>query len=232
MLLQTWGEVFTTSLQSLWIGFITFVPSLLVAIIIFIIGWVVGSVVGKAIAQLINALRVNKLFESAGAGDVMSRAGVKLDVGGFIGWIVKWFIVVVFLMTSLEIIGLTQVNDFLREFVLQYLPRVLIAALILILAAVIADVVSKIVSGSARAANTSVRSAHTVGVIARYAIWGFAFIIALSELGIAPQFMQILFTGVIAMLALAGGLAFGLGGRDAAAKSIDHISNEMEGRRM
>jgi small-conductance mechanosensitive channel len=228
MFYQTWGEVFSVSLQSLWYGFISFVPNLIVAIIIFIVGWVVGSIIGKAINQVVDALKLNKLFESAGASELMNRAGMRLNVGGFLGGVVKWFIIVVFLMTSLEIMGLTQVNDFLRESVLYYLPKVVIAALVLVIAGVIADAMKKIVVGSAKAANS--HSANLLGGITRYAIWIFAFIIALSELGIAAQFMQILFTGLIAMLAIAGGLAFGLGGKEVAGRTVQGISDEMSSR--
>lgn len=228
MFIQTWGQAFNESLMNLWAGFISFVPSLLGAIILFIIGWVVGSVIGKAIAQVINALKIDKLFEGAGASEVLNRAGMKLNVGGFIGALVKWFIIVVFLMASLEILGLTQVNDFLREAVLFYLPKVIIATLVLVIATVIAGTMQRLVESSARAAN--VRSANMLGSIVKYAIWTFAFIIALSELGIATAFMQILFTGLVAALAIACGLAFGLGGKDAAGRAVDRFSHDMSNK--
>ncbi|MBP9852039.1 MAG: hypothetical protein KBC67_02135 [Candidatus Pacebacteria bacterium] len=221
MVLSTWGETFATSLQALWAGFISFVPGLILAIIIFIIGWIIGSVVGKAIMQLFAALKIDKVFESAGAGDVMARAGMRLNVGKFLGDLVKWFIVAVFLMTALNVLQLTEVTTFLRDVVLQYLPRVIVAALVLVMATVISDFMRKFIRGSAKMAN--VRSANLLGSIAHWAIWIFAIIIALAQLGIAAQFMQILFTGIIAMLAIAGGLAFGLGGRDAAAHAISNI---------
>lgn len=226
MLLQNWGDVFSQSLIGLWYGFISFVPGLLGAIILFILGWVVGSIVGKAIAQLVSILKVDKLFESAGANDFMNRAGLKLNVSGFVGALVKWFIIVVFLMAALQIIGLTQVNDFLREAVLYYLPKVIIASLVLIIATVLADAMKKLVKASAQAAN--IRSANMLGSITLYAIWIFAFIIALSELGIATAFMQILFTGFVAALAIALGLAFGLGGKDAASRVVGKISDDMK----
>jgi len=228
MIFQTWASVFNDSLLNLWYGFMNFVPSLLGALIIFIIGWIVGSIVGKAISQLLSAVKLDKLFESAGAEDLMSRAGLKLNASGFIGGIVKWFIVVVFLMASLQIIGLTQVNAFLSEAVLFYLPKVIIAAFVLIIATVIADAMRKLVQASAKAANIS--SANMLGSIARYAILIFAITIALSELGIATYFMQVLFMGLIVMLAIAGGLAFGLGGKEAAARAIEHISKDMSSK--
>lgn len=225
MFIQNLGLVFSDSLLGLWYGFINFVPGLLLAVILFIIGWLVGSIVGKAIAQVITAIKVDKLFESAGAEEVFTRMGIKLNVGKFFGVIVKWFIIIVFLMASLQIVGLTQVNDFLRSAVLFYLPKVVIAAIVLILATIIADTMHKLVLASAKAANLS--SANMLASITKYAIWGFALIIALSEIGIATAFMQILFTGLIAALALALGLSFGLGGKEAAAKAIENIQKDM-----
>ncbi len=225
MLLQTWSDVFVVSFQNLWLGIVSFVPNLIVAILIFIIGWVIGSVVGKAISQVISSLKIDRLFHGTGLEEMLARAGTRLSIGGFFGWIIKWFIIVVFLMASLEIIGLAQVNTFLREVVLTFLPNVIIAAFVLVIATVVADTMKKLVVGGAKAAN--VRSANMLGTITVYAIWVFAFIIALSELGIAAQLMQILFTGIIAMLAIAGGLAFGLGGRDAAGRTIEKFKSDV-----
>jgi small-conductance mechanosensitive channel len=226
--IQSWGGVFSESLLNLWYGFMNFVPNLLGAIILFIIGWIIGSVVGKAIKQIISALKIDRLFDGASAREFMNRSGLKISVGGFLGGLVKWFIIVVFLMASLQIIGLTQVNDFLSTAVLFYLPKVIIAALVLIIATVIADAMKKLVVTSAKAANIS--SANMLGSIVKYAIWIFAFIIALSELGIAAAFMQILFTGLIAGLAIAFGLSFGLGGKEAASRALQNISNDISSR--
>ncbi len=133
MLIQSWGEVFSQSFVGLWYGFVSFVPNLLGALILFVIGWIVGPIVGRAISQLFSMLKLDKLFESAGASSFLDRAGLRLNVSGFIGGIVKWFIIIVFLMASLQIVGLTQVNDFLREAVLYYLPKVIIASLVWLL---------------------------------------------------------------------------------------------------
>lgn len=225
MFIQNWQIVFSASLLNLWYAFINFVPGLLGAIILFMIGWFVGSIIGKAVDQILSALRLNKIFEQAGANEMMNKMGVHLNVGGFIGSVVKWFIVVVFLMSSLEIMGLNEVNNFLREVVLSYLPKVIIASFVLIIATVLADAMKKLVQASAHAVN--IHSANMLGSITRYAIWIFAFIIAFSELGIASSFMQILFTGLVVALSLAFGLAFGLGGRDAASRTIDRLSNDM-----
>lgn len=225
MLIQTWSDVFATSLQGLWYGFVTTVPTILVAVIVFIIGWLVGSTLSKAITQLVDAIKLDKLFQSAGAESMLARAGWKLHVGKFLGEIVKWFVIIAFLTASLELLGLNQVNAFLREVVLGYLPQVFIAALVLVVGTVVAGFIRKLVSGGAMVAN--VRSARMLGSISYYAIWIFTILIALNELGIAAQFMQTLFAGIVALIAIAGGIAFGLGGKDAAARFINRLSDDM-----
>ena len=213
------------SLSGLWLGFVAFVPKLIIAVLIFIVGWIIGTLICKALSQVIGALKIDKMLSSLGADAAMSRAGYKLNTGLFIGEIVKWFIVVAFLMTSLEVVGLTQVNDFLKTDILGYLPNVIVAAFILILAAVIADFASKTITAGARAMGG--KASMMAGSIAKYAIWISAIIIALSTLGVAPAFMQILFTGIVAMIAIGGGLAFGLGGKEAASRAIERVRDNM-----
>jgi len=120
---------------------------------------------------------------------------------------------------------LTQVNDFLSSVVLSYIPQVIVAVLILLVAAVLADATKKVVVGTAKAAGSA--SANFFGGIAMWSIWIFAFIIALSQLGIAPDFMRIFFMGVVAMISIAGGLAFGLGGKEAAARFIERLRSDI-----
>jgi amino acid transporter len=113
----------------------------------------------------------------------------------------------------------------LEQVVLLYLPHVIIAVLILILAAVVAEIVKKLVSGSARAAGS--RHGNFAGTIAKWAIWIFAIMTVMTQLGIGADFVNTLFTGFVIALSIAFGLAFGLGGKDAAARTIEHIKNEM-----
>ncbi len=225
MLLTTWAEVLTQSFQNLAYGIALFIPNLIVAIIIFIIGWLVGVGIGRLVAQVIQALRVDDALRAAGVEKVVHRAGFKLNSGAFLGFLVKWFFIIVFLLASLDVLGLTDVTLFIRAVVLTYIPHVIVAVLILLVAAVLADAAQRVVAGSAAAAN--IRSANFLGSIARAAIWIFAILAALDQLGVTP-FIQTLFTGVVVALSLAFGLAFGLGGQAAAADSIRHLKEEMK----
>jgi len=224
----TWGDVFNVSLQNLWMGFIQFVPNFVVAIVFFVIGWVLGGIIAKALEQVFSALKIDNLLRSIGVDGFFRRAGMNLNSGYFIGQVVKWFVIIVFLIPSLDLVGLNSIRDFLQYDVLGFLPRVVVAALILIISTIVAEAVSKAVSASAKTMNLT--SANMLGTIAKYAIWIFAFIIALGQLGVADYYMSVLFTGIIAMVSIGGALAFGLGGRDAAAKFIAKVSEEVSHR--
>ncbi len=224
----SWGEVFNSSLQELWWGFIQFAPRLIIAIILFIIGWIVGALIAKAFEQVFAMLKVDKLLASVGADDLFRKGGMSLNSGYFIGQIVRWFIVIVFLMPSLSLVGLDSISYFLKEDVLGFLGNVAIAALVLIIATIVSEAVYKAVMVSGKSMNLS--SVNMLGAIAKYTIWIFAFIIALGQLGVAPAYMQILFTGIIAMFALGGAIAFGLGAKDHAGKFVSKLTDEMSSR--
>lgn len=224
-MLQTWSSVFQESLKDIWIGTAAFVPKLIVALVIVIIGWVFGNIVDKLIAQIAGALKIDSLLKGAKIDTIISRAGFNLDSGRFIGGLVKWFIVVVFLVASFDVLGLSEVNSFLQQVVLVYLPKVIVASLIILSAAVIAEISERLVVGAAKAAE--LKSANLSGRIVRWAIWIFALLAVLFELGVASAFVQTLFTGVVVALSLAFGLSFGLGGQDAAAKVIEKVRGEI-----
>jgi small-conductance mechanosensitive channel len=225
MIIETWRTVLTNSFQNLWSGVIAFVPNLVIAIIIFIIGWLIGALIGRVVSELIKSLKLDQALRRAGVEETLKRGGLNLNSGNFIGGLIKWFIVIAFLVASFDVLGLKQINLFLQEVVLGYLPQVIISVLILLVAAVIGDVMKKTVRASAAAAH--VGHSRFLGQVTKWAIWIFAIIIALNQLGIAPAIIQTLFTGFVVAISLAVGLAFGLGGQEAAARLIEKTREEM-----
>ena len=225
MFLTTWADVVNSSFQNLFYGLVDFIPNLVVALIIFVIGWLIGVGLGRVVAQIVGSLRIDQALRSAGVEQILSHAGFPLNSGAFLGVLVKWFFVVVFLVASLDVLGLSEVTVFLREVVLGYLPQVIVAVLILLVAAVVADVVQRLVAGAAKAARLS--AANFLGAVARWSIWIFAILAALDHLEVATAFVQTLFTGVVVAIALALGLAFGLGGQAAAARYLDRVREQI-----
>ncbi len=222
-----WSDVFTQSLQTLWWNFVQFTPRLVIAIVFFIIGWLLGSLIARAIEQVFGSLKIDNLFSSIGADGFLKKAGMNLNSGHFVGQVVRWFVIIVFLLPSLNLVGLYDVASFLKDDVLGYLPQVIIAAFVLIIAAIVSEALSKTVLAAGKAMN--LRAANMLATVAKYAVWIFAFIIALGKLGL-NDYMSILFSGIVAMLALGGALAFGLGSKDAASRFISRLGEEVSQR--
>ncbi len=225
MIVQQWGMVLQQSFYDLLVGVVNFLPNLLFAIIIFVVGWFIAALFCRVVMQAVNALKVDNALRAAGFEGVVTRSGYTLNSGAFLGALVKWFIILVFLMASLQVLNLIVVTYFLQQIVLGFLPNVIIAVLIILVAAVIAEIAQNVVTGAARAAG--ITAAGFAGTVARWAIWIFAILAALEQLQIAQAILQTLFTGIVVALALAFGLAFGLGGQDAASKFLEKTRKEM-----
>jgi len=224
MAIQTWAGLVNNSLQSLWSGFVEFLPNLLGAIFVFIIGWVLAALLGRLAGQVIRILRVDQILEKMGLKKGLAKANLELDSGKFVGELVKWFFIVVFLMAATEILGLYQVTEFLKH-ILLYIPQLIVAVLILLMATLVANFLQRLVKAAVEAAGLS--SSNFLAAVAKWSILVFAGLAALLQLGIASALIQTLFTGVVAALVIAVGLAFGLGGRDVAAEILSKVKREI-----
>ncbi len=225
MIVTQSADVVQASFTGLWLTVIQYLPAILAATIIFIIGWIMGVILHRIVIEVVKVLRIDDALKAAGVHDAAKQAGFKLDIGRFLGTLIMWFVVLVFLVAALDILNLNRVTIFLQQVVLGYLPQVIVAVLILILGAVVAELARGLVSSSARA--TGAHTANLAGSVAKWAIWVFAVMAALDQLQVATVFVQTLFTGFVIAISLAFGLAFGLGGKDAAARTLERIRSEV-----
>ena len=224
MVITNWLDATRLAFLSITQGFLSTLLNIIGALIVFLIGWAIAIGLQKLVVQIIRTIKVDQLLERLGAGRALERAGIKLDVANWIGFLVKWFLIFGFLLAATDILGLQDVSGFLRS-VLLYIPNIVVAAVILVVAVWFAGLIQRIVVASISA--SKIRTATFVGAIVKWAILIFALFAALIQLGIAPGLLQTIVTGFIAMLAIAGGLAFGLGGRDQATKFLGKIRDEM-----
>jgi hypothetical protein len=224
MVITNWLDATRLAFINITQGFLDSLLNIIGALIVFLIGWAIAIGLQKLVVQIIRAIKVDQLLEKLGAGRALENAGIKLDVANWIGFLVKWFLIFGFLLAASDILGLQDVSGFLRS-VLLYIPNIVVAAVILVIAVWFAGLVQRIVVASISA--SKIKTATFVGVIVKWAILIFALFAALIQLGIAQGLLQTIVTGLIAMLAIAGGLAFGLGGRDQAAKLLGKMRDEM-----
>ena len=222
-----WGTVTLQALQSAWQGFLNFIPVLLGAIIVFVIGWFIALGIGKLIAEILARLKFNKLFEKTGWKGALEKAELKVNPSEFIGAICKWILVIVFLLAAVEILGFVQFANFLRS-VIGWLPNLVVAIAIFVVAIILADILEKIVRAGIK--KLELGYAEFLGAVVRWAIYIFAGLAILLQLGVTPTIINTLVIGFVGMIALALGLAFGLGGKEAAAKLIEKIGEKISER--
>jgi hypothetical protein len=132
MLISDWGTQLGGAFTGIGAQAVSFLAQLVLAIVIFIAGWVVGSVLEEVVSKLVKAMKIDSVLESAGARGLLEKAGFRLNTGAFIGGLVKWFIIIVFLVAALDVLKLQAVNQFLMNVVLGYIPQVIVATLILV----------------------------------------------------------------------------------------------------
>jgi hypothetical protein len=228
MALNTWSDVLSLSFKNLWLGVTSFLPNLIVALVIILLGWGIGVLFGRVVSQIIKAIKIDEALRKAGVENFLNKGGINLNSGNFLGGLVRWFVILVFLVGAFDVLKLSQVTEFLKE-ILNYLPQVIVAVLILIAAGLVADAMKKIVLSSAMSADIS--SAGFLATATKWAIWIFAILIALSQVGIAAGFIQTIFTGLVVALSLGLGLAFGLGGQEAAGRVVERVSKEMASKK-
>lgn len=227
MFVQTWGDTIVASLQNLWGLVVSFLPGLVVALVIVVIGWVIAAALGRVVWQVVAAIHIDQLLERAGFKKALDRAGLKLNSGKFVGELVKWFLILVFVMAAADVLGLTEVTSFL-QLVLSYIPNIVVAAVILLAGAAFAGFLQRLMQASADAADLT--HAGFVGTVAKWTVLIFALFAALDQLGVARNFIITLLQGFVAMLAIAGGLAFGLGGQSAARSFVEKVRDEIRNR--
>lgn len=223
------GEVVASSLEGLYIRGLSFLPTLVVGIVVLILGWVIGVGLGNLVQKILESLKVDQLADSLGLDRLSAKTGKKLSVSVFGNWVVKWFFLVATFVAAADIFGLNQVSVFLYGQVVPYFGNVIIAVAILLVGMVAANFLQGIVRHALQAGG--LHTSDTLALVTKWAILVFAFLAALSELRVAAGFVQDLFRAFVAMLAVAGGIAFGLGGKEHAKKVLDAVERDIKPRR-
>lgn len=217
---EDWNEAVVASLQNLWAKIIAYIPELVGALLVLIIGLIFAHGLSKLARKLIELTKVDDLIKKIDATKKLKQAGVKLSFSELIAWIIKWFIIVVTLIAVVDILNLQEIASFLQQ-VAEYLPKVIVAVVILAIGLVVGQFVYDVIEKSAKTAHITKNTADSLAAMAKWAIVIFALMTSLIQLGVATTLIEILFTGLVAGLALAFGLSFGLGGKEKASKWLD-----------
>ena len=212
-----WSQALLTSFSAALAMFLGAIPRVIAFAVILIIGWLVATALEKAVAALLRAVKFNDLASRSGFSDFVKGMGVNTDASGLIATIAKWFIRLVVLVVAFDALGLPAVSQVLQQLLL-WLPNLVVALVILVLAGLAANAVSTLVRGAT--AKAGLGNPELLAHVARIAIWAFAIVVAVNQIGIATTLVNTLFMATVGAVALALGLAFGLGGRETAGRIV------------
>lgn len=217
----TYQAVVVQALADLYSKTLTYLPNLVAAIIVVILGWLLAIFLSSVVRKILDIIKIDHLANQLGLKSLSEKTDTKLSLAALGAWLVKWFFFLGSFIAAADILGLQEVSAFLYQDVLSYAGHVVVAMAILLLGILAANFFAEIVVATVKA--SGLHKGQSLGTLTKWSIVAFTIIAALSQLQIATAFLQDLFRAIVAMLAIAGGLAFGLGGRDHAKKILDNV---------
>lgn len=205
-----------------------YLPQFLAGLVLLLIGLATAAVLKELVIRLLNFLKIEEWLGNVTSwfNQIKSEKEIRGKVWPkLLSELVRWTVVILFLVPAAEVWGLPRVTEILNSFLL-YVPNVFVAIVIAFVGIVIANLVSQIVHNASRSLGGT--SSNLLSQTARYALFFFTTLIVLNQLGVAADLVRILFTGIVAMIAIAGGLAFGLGGQDLAKKILAELQKRLQ----
>ncbi len=214
-----------TSFQNVWATIITYTPTLIGAAIILLVGLPIASLLGKLIEKILKAVKLDEFFQKIGLTKYAEKGGFRLRISWFLGKLVYWFLVIVIVLALSDMLGFIALSGFLSR-VLLYIPNVIVAILILLSVIILANFLRSIVRKSVQTTNFG--GAGFLATLTWWIVVVFGVVTALIQLGIAVTILNTLVIAVVSSAALATGLAFGLGGKDEAARILAKFRKDLE----
>lgn len=209
------GTAVITGIAAAFAALFSALPSILGALIVLAIGWIVAGWIGGLLARALRMIHFDQLADRSGVTTFLERAEIQADPAGVIGGLVKWYVRLVFVLMAANAVGLTAISKVVTD-IIAFIPNLLVALVILAAFSWLAGLTRGVVRGAL--GGTEMPNAEMIGTIAYFAVFAFGIVAAANQIGIAATLVNTLFVGMVAELALAFGLAFGLGGRDEAAQ--------------
>ncbi|CAN5144635.1 hypothetical protein BH20ACI1_BH20ACI1_09110 [soil metagenome] len=209
------SEAILYSLYNALNRFISFLPALIGALLIVVIGWFISGFIANLIERGLKAVGLASAVEKSGIGEFVRRSGTTMTTSGIIAILIKYSIFLIFVQAAANVLGIPQITAITNSIIL-YIPSVIVAIAIIVIGTFIAQVLAGLVRSSV--SELGVGSPNLLAKLTQYAVIGFTIIAAFNQLGIAETVVNTLFFGLVGAIALAVGLAFGLGGREVAAE--------------
>lgn len=224
-IIDTWGVQVRQITQEVWDRIIVFAPNIIGAVVIALIGAIAGVVVGYVVTRILQAVKIQSLADQSRFTDVLKKAKLQTDIAEISGTFVKWVIFLTFLLSAATVLEVKTLKSFIEN-VFSYLPVVIGVVIFIVIAAQIVEALAKLTRAAVD--STGVKLGRLAMMVVRWALYIFIGITSLFALGVPREFIVIMFIGLTATLAIAAGIAFGLGGKDHANDLVKKIRDELK----
>ena len=218
-----WGNLIVDPVREMLTRIMSYLPVLLGALVILVVGWIVAKAIRRIVDWLLKTVNFDTMADKAGISEVLRKGNLKTTAREVVSGLVYWLIMIMVLVMVVNALGLPKASDILAS-LFAYVPKVIAALFVLVVAMFIASFVSGIVRIAA--GNTNLPKPDLLAGISRWAIIIFAVTIALAQLGIAPLLVTATFNIILGGVCLALALAFGLGGKDVAARYLEELKEK------
>jgi len=222
---MAWKSIILVPLREVLERVGNFIPTLVGVLVILIGGWMIAKFVQRVVVQVLKAIKLDQAAEKTKIDVLLAKGDVKQKLSELIGVLLYWLMMLIIFMAAVNALGLTVTADLLNR-VIGYLPNVIAAVFILVLGIFFSTLLASIVQTAAT--NAGIRQAKVISQLVQVVIVVFASVIVLEQLSVAAYIITFTLQAIIAALALAAGLAFGLGCKDIAADTTQDIINKLK----
>jgi hypothetical protein len=223
----TWQNAIMNALVRIGNDIVGLLPDLIAAVLVLFIGLFLANLLSGLVKKIIKFTKLDEFLQNTVGLGKLKEQGIDFCASGLVSWVVKWFFIIVTFIAVADILNWSQLTKFLESIAL-YLPNVIITVLILLAGFILGGGLRDLIVRAVQASSLPASAAGLIGTVARWAVIIFAIMASLTQLGIASDLVKILFTGFVGMLALAGGLSFGLGGRDKASAWLEKLQRDIK----
>jgi hypothetical protein len=211
-------DIFVASLNQFWMQLASFAPKLVAVIVILFLGWLIAKVVRSGTKRMLKLMNFDNFAQKSGLEAFMSHGNIHLSLSDIVSQVMYWLVIILFVITGANALGLNEVAVLLHQLA-SYLPHIIVAIVVVIFGTLLARFINRLVFAWLHSIKFS--QALAVSTSAEYGIQILAIFVALEQLGIGTQILNSLFVIVFGAVFLALAIAFGLGGKDWAAKIIE-----------
>ncbi len=220
-------DIFLTSLNEFWTQIAVFFPKLLAVIVILAFGWICAKIACLGVKRILELTRFDEFADKSGLESFLQHSELDLSLSGIISQVIYWLVILLFIITGANTLGLTEVASMLHQLA-NYLPKIIVAILVMIFGTLLARFVNRIVFAWLHGIKFS--GALAISTTTEYAIQVFALLVALEQLDIGTKLLTALFIIIFGAIFLALAIAFGLGGKEWAAKIIAEMEANRRGK--